>query len=101
ASIALESARLVDLHDDGRRSWQEVVDAISPALCIVDRGGRIRRANRAFADLVDAPPAGLVGRPWQAFMPPEWAADLQGALDQQGMRREVELRTGDRTYVVS
>ena len=31
ASIALESARLVDLHDDGRRSWQEVVDAISPA----------------------------------------------------------------------
>ena len=38
ASIALESARLVDLHDDGRRSWQEVVDAISPAICIVDRG---------------------------------------------------------------
>ena len=73
ASIALESARLVDLHDDGRRSWQEVVDAIPPALCIVDRGGRIRRANRAFADLVNAPPASLIGRPWQAFAPPEWA----------------------------
>jgi two-component system NtrC family sensor kinase len=101
ASIALESARLVDLHDDGRRSWQEVVDAISPALCIVDRGGRIRRANRAFADLVNAPPAGLIGRPWQAFVPPEWAADLQRALEQQGAGREVELRTGDRTYAVT
>jgi two-component system, NtrC family, sensor kinase len=100
ASIALESARLIDLHDDGRRSWQEVVDAISPALCIVDRGGRIRRANRAFADLVNAPPASLIGRPWQAFAPPEWAVDLQRALDQQGAGREVDLRTGDRTYAV-
>jgi two-component system NtrC family sensor kinase len=101
ASIALESARLVDLHDDGRRSWQEVVDAISPALCIVDRGGRIRRANRSFADLVNAPPASLIGRPWQAFIPPEWAAELQRALDQQGAGREVDLRTGDQTYAVT
>jgi two-component system NtrC family sensor kinase len=101
ASIALESARLVDLHDDGRRSWQEVVDAISPALCIVDRGGRIRRANRAFANLVNAPPAGLIGRPWQAFVPPEWSAELQRALEQQGAGREVELRTGERTYAVT
>jgi two-component system NtrC family sensor kinase len=101
ASIALESARLVDLHDDGRRTWQEVVDAISPALCIVDRTGAIRRANRAFADLVNAPPASLIGRPWQAFIPPEWSADLQRALDQQGVGREVELRTGERTYAVT
>jgi two-component system NtrC family sensor kinase len=101
ASIALESARLVDLHDDGRRTWQEVVDAISPALCIVDRSGAIRRANRAFADLVNAPPASLIGRPWQAFIPPEWASDLQRALDQQGAGREVELRTGERTYAVT
>ena len=101
ASIALESARLVDLHDDGRRTWQEVVDAISPALCIVDRSGAIRRANRAFADLVNAPPASLIGRPWQAFVPPEWGSDLQRALDQQGAGREVELRTGERTYAVT
>jgi two-component system NtrC family sensor kinase len=101
ASIALESARLIDLHDDGRRTWQEVVDAISPALCIVDRSGAIRRANRAFADLVNAPPASLIGRPWQAFVPPEWSTDLQRALDQQGAGREVELRTGERTYAVT
>jgi two-component system, NtrC family, sensor kinase len=101
ASIALESARLIDLHDDGRRTWQEVVDAISPALCIVDRSGAIRRANRAFADLVNAPPASLIGRPWQAFVPPEWSSDLQRALDQQGAGREVELRTGERTYAVT
>ena len=101
ASIALESARLVDLHDDGRRTWQEVVDAISPAICIVDRSGRIRRANRAFADLVNAPPASLIGRPWHAFVPPEWTSDLERALDEQGVGREVDLRTGDQTYAVT
>src|SRR4029079_7423905 len=88
ASIALESARLVDLHDDGRRTWQEGVDAISPSLCMGAQSGAIRRANRAFAALVNAPPASLIGRPWQAFIPPEWAPGLPRALDQQGARRE-------------
>ena len=81
ASIALESARLVDLHDDGRRSWQEVVDAISPALCIVDRGGRIRRANLAFADLVNAPP----DRPTLAGVRPPGVGD--GASEGPGPAR--------------
>ncbi|HTE66728.1 MAG TPA: ATP-binding protein, partial [Candidatus Binatia bacterium] len=52
-------------------------------------------------DLVNAPPASLIGRPWQAFAPPEWATELQRALDQQGAGREVELRTGERTYAVT
>ena len=101
ASVALESARLVDLHDDGRRSWQEVVDAISLALCIVDRQGRIRRANRAFAELVDAPPATLIGRPWQAFVPPDWASDLARAIEARGAGDEVALRTGERYFAVT
>ncbi|HYC31810.1 MAG TPA: ATP-binding protein, partial [Gemmatimonadales bacterium] len=66
-----------------------------------DRGGRIRRANRAFADLVNAPPASLIGRPWAAFVPPEWASDLQRVLEPQGAGREVDLRTGERTYAVT
>ena len=101
ASVALESAHLVDLHDDGRRSWQEVVDALALALCIVDRSGRIRRANRAFAGLVDAPLATLVGRPWTAFAPPEWRAEIRRVLDEPGSGAEVPLRLGDRTFTVS
>ncbi|HEX6090730.1 MAG TPA: ATP-binding protein [Gemmatimonadales bacterium] len=101
ASVAIESAYLVDLYDDGRRSWQEIVDALALALCIVDREGRIRRANRAFAALVGAPPAGLVGRPWSAFLPPDWVSDVQRLLDAAGTGGEAELTTGDRTYCVS
>ncbi len=100
ASVAIESAHLVDLHDDGRRSWQEIVDALALALCIVDREGRIRRANRAFAALVEAPPAGLVGRPWSAFLPPDWVPELQRLLDAGG-GGEVEVTTGERTYCIT
>ncbi|MGE5092487.1 MAG: ATP-binding protein [Bacillota bacterium] len=100
ASIALESVRLVDLHDDGRKSWQEVVDAIALALCIVDRSGSIRRANRAFAELVDAPPASLIGRPWPAFVPPDWVAEIRRALSEPGSAA-AELETGDRCFSLS
>lgn len=100
AAIALESARLVDVHDEGRRSWQEVVDAIAPALCIVDRSGSIRRANRAFAALVTTPLASLIGRPWRAFVPPEWLQDLERLMVGDG-QRQVELRTGERFFAVS
>ncbi|HEX6643722.1 MAG TPA: ATP-binding protein [Gemmatimonadales bacterium] len=100
-SVALESAHLVDLHDDGRRSWQEVVDALSLALCIVDREGRIRRANRAFAALVDAPPAALVGHPWAAFTPPDWSGELQRLIEARGEGGEVELETLERVFCVS
>ena len=98
ASVAIESARLVDLHEDGRRSWQEIVDALTLALCIVDREGRIRRANRAFAQLVNTPPPALVGRPWRAFTPAEWAAEIQRLVNAGGAGPEVELRTQDRRF---
>jgi signal transduction histidine kinase/ActR/RegA family two-component response regulator len=101
ASIALESARLVDLHDDGRRSWQEVVDAIALALCIVDRSGSIRRANRPFAELVGAPLAALIGRPWGAFVPPEWVPDIRRALGQAAGTPKVVLGTDERSYCIS
>ena len=98
ASVAIESARLVDLHEDGRRSWQDIVDALALALCIVDREGRIRRANRAFAQLVNTPPPALVGRPWRAFTPPEWAPEIQRLVDSGGAGPEVELRAQDRHF---
>jgi two-component system NtrC family sensor kinase len=99
-SVAIESAKLVDIHDDGRRSWQEVVDALALAICIVDQSGSIRRANRAFADLVSAPPAVLVGRPWRGFVPVEWAEHLERVLAFP-LGQEVELQTGSRSYAVS
>lgn len=99
-AVALESARLIDVYDDGRRSWQEVVDALSLALCIVDASGRIRRANRAFSELMNVPPAVMVGRPWEAFAQPEWRNEVAQLLERaDGVA--TEMRIGMRSFQVS
>src|SRR5262245_1619668 len=84
-----------------RPSWQEGLDAIAPALCLIDQTECIRRANRAFAWLVTTPPDGLIGRPWQSLVPPDWVLHLERAIRAEGINREVELRLGDRVYSAS
>ncbi|MGH7701626.1 MAG: PAS domain-containing protein, partial [Gemmatimonadales bacterium] len=64
AGVALESSRLVESLDDGKSSWEQTVDAMALALCMVDRSGRIRRANLAFAQLLGVPITSVVDRPW-------------------------------------
>src|SRR5207244_1072427 len=39
AAIALENARLVELLSSAKREWEQTVDAISQAICIVDAHG--------------------------------------------------------------
>jgi two-component system, NtrC family, sensor kinase len=101
AAAALESAALVESYDAGRRSWRDVVDAIAPALCIVDTDGSIRRANQAFSDLVGTRPVEVVGRQWRELLPPAWTQDLERLLAAAGELSEIELRRGDDTYAAS
>jgi two-component system NtrC family sensor kinase len=101
AATALESSSLVESYDAGRRSWRDVVDAIAPALCIVDESGSIRRANQAFSDLVGVAPVAVVGRAWQELLPADWCADVQRLLSAAGELSEIELRRGDDAYAAS
>ena len=101
AAAALESTALVENYEAGRRSWRDVVDAIAPALCIVDMDGSIRRANQAFSDLVGTPPVAVVGRPWRELLPAAWSADLERLLSAAGELSEIELRRGGDTWAAS
>jgi two-component system NtrC family sensor kinase len=101
ASLALESGQIVDQVDSGKRSWADTVDAISLAICLVDGMGRVRRANRAFAELVNAAATAVIGRPWIALVPASWNEGVQAALDISGTGREIDLRSGDRSFSVT
>ena len=82
AALALASAVIVDQADETRRSWAETLDAIGLPLCIVERSGRVRRANRAFLELVQSDAgAGVL---WLALVPPAWGAGIQASLDAAG-----------------
>jgi len=84
AAIAMENVRLVEILAGGKREWEQMVDAIRPAIAIVDGDSTLRRANQAFAELVDIPVTALAGRPWLQLLPPAWADAVGRALAHPG-----------------
>lgn len=101
AGVALEGARLRQILEDAKRSWEGAVDAISLALCMIDQGGVILRANRACADLLGVPVTGVAGRPWLALIPPGWADGVRAALNGAQQHHSVDLQAGARIYSVT
>ncbi|MGD9047839.1 MAG: PAS domain S-box protein, partial [Anaerolineae bacterium] len=52
ASLVLSNAQLFHIVERAKRDWEETFDAMQDPVVLVDRGHRIVRANRAFAELV-------------------------------------------------
>ncbi len=100
-TLALENTQLLFLLSDGKREWEEVADAISPAICILDPRGIVRRANRPFATLVETPVTALPGRPWTTLLAPEWVGPVGEVLSRPGDGSTIELRRRDRLYAAS
>src|SRR5437016_6003271 len=44
-AIALENARLVELLSSAKREWEQTVDAVTVAMCVLNPTGAVRRAN--------------------------------------------------------
>ncbi len=100
AAIALENARLVELLSTAKREWEKTVDAIHQAICIVDAHGMVRRANRVFADLIQAPVTAIPGRPWLGLLPPAWSDPVARAIAEPTTNSQ-EIRAGDRTLLLT
>ncbi len=95
AAIALENGRLLELLSSAKREWEQTVDAITQAICIVDANGVVRRANRVFADLVATPVTSIPGRPWLDLVPPGWAEAIGRAVTER-TPNTADLRAGER-----
>ncbi len=100
-ALALQNAQLLALLSAGKRDWEQMADAITQAICILDGRGVVRRANRAFAELVGAPVTALPGRPWLSLFPPAWAEPLARALAEAGAVAPAEIRQDHRIYSAS
>jgi len=100
-ALALQNCRLLTLLSAGKREWEQMVDAIGAAVCIVDRHGSVHRANRTFAALVGTPVTALAGRAWQALLPPGWLDAVSGLLEAPGHAAPRELRDEGRVFVAT
>ena len=100
AAIALENARLVELLSSAKREWEETVDAIHQAICIVDDHGVVRRANRVFAQLVQTPVTAIPGRSWLGILPPAWSDPVARAIA-EATPTSVEVKAGERVLALT
>jgi signal transduction histidine kinase/CheY-like chemotaxis protein len=101
AAIALQNTRLMGLVSEGKREWEQTVDASTQGICVVDASGTIRRANRTFCRLVDVPLTAVAGRPWVGLLPPGWIATVERLLADPASGETAELRAGDRLFLLS
>jgi two-component system NtrC family sensor kinase len=100
-ALALQNAQLLSLLSEGKREWEEMADAISHAICVLDGRGVVRRANRSFAALVGMPVTMLPGRPWLELLPPAWAEPVGRALASFGAAGTTEIRQERHIYSAS
>jgi PAS domain S-box-containing protein len=68
ASLALSNAQLFHIVEQAKRDWEGTFDAMQDPVVLVDQGGRIVRANRAFAQLVQRSFQEMVGRGYQTVV---------------------------------
>jgi signal transduction histidine kinase/CheY-like chemotaxis protein len=100
-SLAVQNSRLLALLSSGKRQWEQMVDNIGSAVCIVDRHGSVHRANRTFAALVSTPVTAVAGRAWQALLPPGWLDTVGRLLEAPGFAHSAELRDGGRVFAAT
>ncbi len=53
---------------EAARHWQATFDAISDAICLLDREGRVMRCNRTASELFRGPSLALAGRPYRELL---------------------------------
>ncbi len=99
--MAVENARLLRLLSLGKLEWEQTVDAIGQAFCLVDARGRIRRANKAFARVVELPVTGLAGQAWREILPRAWIKTIEQAVADRDVRHPRTLERGHRRYTVA
>jgi len=100
AAIALENARLVELLSSAKREWEETVDAIHQAICIVDDHGVVRRANGDFAQLVQTSDTNIPGRSWLVILPPASSDPVARAIAEP-TPTSVEVKAGERVLALT
>ena len=63
AAVVIANARFFEMVRRAKEQWETAFDALSEGIAVVDDEGRVRRSNRALADLLNMPLPNVVGTP--------------------------------------
>jgi len=63
AAVVIANARFFEMVRRAKEQWETAFDALSEGIAVVDDEGRVRRSNRALAELLNMPLQNVVGTP--------------------------------------
>src|SRR6266853_1041022 len=63
AAVVISNARFFEMVRRAKEQWETAFDALSEGIAVVDDEGRVRRSNRALAELLNTPLPNVVGTP--------------------------------------
>ena len=84
--------------------WNTTFEAITDAVCLLDREGRIRRGNQALAGLLQMPLASLIGHPFAPLVAEVLGIETLPALEnlqQERGRESLEVDTDKRSLRIT
>jgi signal transduction histidine kinase/ActR/RegA family two-component response regulator len=64
---------------EAAQAWQTTFDAIGSGVCLLDRQGRVLRSNRAFSEILKAPPDNIVSAPLSVLLKEASGRNSSGA----------------------
>ena len=70
-AVVLANARFFAMVERAKGEWESVFDALREGIAVVDGEGRVRRANRAWAQLLGKPVEAVVGQHFSAALTDE------------------------------
>jgi two-component system NtrC family sensor kinase len=70
AAMALANARFFSLVHSGKLQWETTFDALADGVAVVDEAGRVRRANRALAEMMGMKLPDIIGLDLSAALAP-------------------------------
>jgi len=101
AAVALEQAWLLELLSQGKREWEQTIDAIRQAFCVVGPNTEIRRANVAFSVFAKRSVLELRDRSVLEMLPAPCTGPVRNALANPTGATPMEITVGDRQYLFS
>jgi two-component system NtrC family sensor kinase len=63
AAVVIANARFFEMVRRAKEQWETAFDALSEGIAVVDDEGRVKRSNRALAELLNTPLQNVVGTP--------------------------------------
>jgi len=102
AAVVIANARFFEMVRRAKEQWETAFDSLSEGIAVVDEAGRVRRANRSLAAMLDAPIPEVIGLDLGAALlgPSSALPDLLAAVRQEGRAQPLVVRSETRGRMI-